>query len=152
MSRQPLVPICLLVGALLLAPTAAPAADAWVSLTNQREPLYVHNLRIHYLRDIMGGEELVVMLPEQQKYTKYAFSDVRTVHVLGVAGFRYLRPSFKIRLTLMESAHWQDVLLMPVASLSGDVAGRPWQLRFESLDDEDIEKAELLKELRFVHE
>ena len=118
-------------------PKESYAVNAYVYLEDARRPIYIVNLKFHYYRDYSGTGEIVVMLPEERKYSSYPLQDLRRIRFLGIPGYRNLLPTYRLEIFLNETAHWREVILMPLKKLTGIHTGRKWELDLSISPGED---------------
>ena len=112
----------------LVYPGESRAVNAYVYLKDARRPIYIVNLKFHYYRDYAGTEEIVVMLPEEGKYSSYPLQDLRRIRFLEIPGYRNFLPTYRLQIFLNQTAHWREVILMPLKKLTGIHTGRKWEL------------------------
>jgi len=130
-----------------LTPLECQAVNAYVYLDGAREALYITDLKFHYYRDYLGKDEIVVVLPEERKYASYPLRDLRRMEFLGIPGYRHLLPTFSLRIYLRQTAHWREVILMPLQKLSGNYAGRKWEVEMSHVE-ERVEGTLPVREIR----
>lgn len=130
-----------------LTPLECRAVNAYVYLDGAREALYITDLKFHYYRDYLGKDEIVVVLPEERKYSSYSLRDLRRMEFLGIPGYRNLLPTFSLRIYLRQTAHWREVILMPLQKLSGSRSGRKWEVDMGHVE-ESMEGTLPVREIR----
>lgn len=145
--RLPLA--CLLVGMMFLQAGITSAADGYVHFKGRSNPLYIANLQFQY--SLLPGPvaEVVVVIPEQTKYSKHPLDQVRRIEFLEVVGEKKMSPVFRVRLHLRTPGHWREVYLMPLRELQGSSFGAPWTYPVD-FDRGYEENADELQEIRLV--
>ncbi|NMC48355.1 MAG: hypothetical protein GYA47_02830 [Desulfovibrio sp.] len=127
----------------------ARAVDAYVQLKGKSNAMYISNLEIQYATSHAAVAEVVTVIPEQLKYEKYPFADVRSIEFLEIVGEKDLSPVYTAKISLRRPGMWRQTRLMPIRELRGQNFGAPWTFPLDSGRGYE-DNAEALQEIRFI--
>lgn len=127
----------------------ARAVDAYVQLRGKINAMYITNLEIQYATSYSAVAEVVTVIPEQLKYEKYPFTDVRGIEFLEIVGEKDLCPVYTAKVSLRRPGMWRQIRLMPIRELRGQHFGAPWTFPLDSGRGYE-DNAEALQEIRFI--
>jgi len=141
---------CLLVaGSVLGCAQTAGATDAYVQFKGKMNALYIANIRIQYARSQQAVSELVTVIPEQLKYEKYPFDQLREIDFIAVVGEKYMCPAYQAKVFPRQMGHWRQTTLMPIREFRGVLYGAPWVYPVDSARGYE-DQAEAIEKIRFV--
>ncbi len=148
--------LCRLVMGCLLAASGvlgclqiAGATDAYVQFKGKINALYIANIRIQYAQSQQAIPELVTVVPEQLKYERYPFDQLRQIDFIAVVGEKFLCPAYEAKVYPRQMGHWRQTILMPIREFRGVLYGAPWVYPVDSARGYE-DKAELIEKIRFV--
>lgn len=127
----------------------AQAANAYVQFKNKLNPLFISNIRILHVDANRAIDQLVVVIPEQLKYERYSFDELREIEFLSVVGERKMAPAYQVKVYLRQPGVWRKTILMPIREFQGSLYGAPWVFRVDSARGYE-ENAEDIQSIRFV--